>query len=181
VYLTDLRSPYNPSRSLRSQNSALLVVPRISESTKGGRVFSHLAPKLWNSLPDDVQGSESLSQFKSRLKTHLFKDLHYGPHNLVLQFKIKCTWLSLLNVMNSCYANYSSFAFFVLSRDAHPGVTWEYARSSLDLASNGDFGCPNTCEETVPTLNQHAPMLHFLYHYSQLVIKNINELIVFVN
>ena len=72
VYLTDLLSPYNPSRSLRSLNSRLLVIPRISRSTKGGRAFSHLAPKLWNSLPDIVRGSDSLSQFKTRLKTHLF-------------------------------------------------------------------------------------------------------------
>jgi hypothetical protein len=72
VYLTDLLSPYNPSRSLRSQNSRLLVIPRISKSTKGGRAFSHLAPKLWNSLPDIVRDSDSLSQFKTRLKTHLF-------------------------------------------------------------------------------------------------------------
>jgi len=72
VYLTDLLSPYNPSRSLRSQSSGLLVVPRIAKSSKGGRAFSHLAPKLWNSLPDNVRGSDSLTQFKSRLKTHLF-------------------------------------------------------------------------------------------------------------
>ncbi len=48
------------------------LVPRIAKSTKGGRAFSHLAPKLWNSLPDIVQGSDTLSLFKSRLKTHLF-------------------------------------------------------------------------------------------------------------
>ncbi len=61
-----------PTRSLRSQNSGLLVVPRIAKSTKGGRTFSYLAPKLWNSLPDYVRGSDTLSLFKSRLKTHLF-------------------------------------------------------------------------------------------------------------
>ncbi len=55
-----------------SQNSGLLVVPRIAKSTKGGRAFSYLAPKLWNSLPDNVRGSDTLSLFKSRLKTHLF-------------------------------------------------------------------------------------------------------------
>ncbi|KAI5085644.1 hypothetical protein C0J45_2326, partial [Silurus meridionalis] len=58
--------------SLRSQNSGLLVVPRIAKSTKGGRAFSHLAPKLWNSLPDGVRDSDTLSQFKCRLKTYLF-------------------------------------------------------------------------------------------------------------
>ncbi|KAI2644828.1 putative RNA-directed DNA polymerase from transposon BS [Labeo rohita] len=72
AYLTSLLPRYNPSRSLRSQNSGLLVVPRIAKYTKGGRAFSHLAPKLWNSLPDNVWGSDTLSLFKSRLKTHLF-------------------------------------------------------------------------------------------------------------
>ncbi len=39
AYLTNLISRYNPTRSLRSQNSGLLVVPRITKSTKGGRIF----------------------------------------------------------------------------------------------------------------------------------------------
>ncbi len=55
AYLTSLLSRYNPSRSLRSQNSGLLVVPRIAKSTKGGRAVSYLAPKLWNRLPDNVR------------------------------------------------------------------------------------------------------------------------------
>ncbi len=59
AYLTNLLSHYNPTRSLRSQNSGLLVVPRIAKSTKGGRIFSYLAPKLWNSLLDDVPGSDT--------------------------------------------------------------------------------------------------------------------------
>ncbi len=68
AYLT-LLSRYNPTRSLRLQNSGLLVVPRIAKSTKGGRTFSYLAPKLWNSLPDNVRGSDTLFRlFKSRLK-----------------------------------------------------------------------------------------------------------------
>ncbi len=32
--------------------------------------FFHIL--LWNSLPDNVRGSDTLSLFKSRLKTHLF-------------------------------------------------------------------------------------------------------------
>jgi len=71
VYLMDLLTPYNPLCSLRSLNSRLLVIPRISQSTKGGRAFSHFAPKLWNSLPDIVWGSNSLSQFKTRLDASL--------------------------------------------------------------------------------------------------------------
>ncbi len=72
AHITSLVSRYNPTRSLRSQNSGLLVVPRIEKSTKGGRTFSYLSPKLWNSLPDNVRGSDTLSLFKYRLKTHLF-------------------------------------------------------------------------------------------------------------
>ncbi|KAI5619325.1 hypothetical protein C0J50_21356, partial [Silurus asotus] len=72
MYLSSLLTRYNPPRSLRSQNSGLLVVPRIAKSPKGGRAFSHLAPKLWNSLFDGVRGSDTLTQFKCRLKTYLF-------------------------------------------------------------------------------------------------------------
>ncbi len=72
TYLTSLLSCYNPSRSLRLQISGLWVVPRILKSNKGGRAFSHLAPKLWESLPYNVRGLDTLSLFKSTLKTHLF-------------------------------------------------------------------------------------------------------------
>ncbi len=71
AYLTSLLSRYNSTRSLRSQNSGPLVVPRIAKSTKWGRNISYLAPKLWISLPDNVRGSDTLSRFKSRLKTSL--------------------------------------------------------------------------------------------------------------
>ncbi|KAI5629007.1 hypothetical protein C0J50_2496, partial [Silurus asotus] len=50
MYLSSLLTRYNPPRLLRSQNSGLLVVPRIAKSIKGSESFSHLAPKLWNSL-----------------------------------------------------------------------------------------------------------------------------------
>jgi len=69
-----------------------------SETLLSSGNMPHLAPKLWNSLPDNVQGSDSLSQFKSRLKTHfLAKHSYNAYHNLILQlYQIKCTWLSLL-------------------------------------------------------------------------------------
>ncbi|KAJ8390578.1 hypothetical protein AAFF_G00101840, partial [Aldrovandia affinis] len=71
-YLTDLLHPYNPPCSLRSQDAGNLVVPRISKNTAGGRAFSYRAPLLWNSLPISVKESDTVSIFKSRLKTHLF-------------------------------------------------------------------------------------------------------------
>ncbi len=71
-YLSELLSHYSPSRPLRSQNSGHLIIPRISKSTAGGRSFSYLVPKLWNNLPNTVREADTLCQFKSRLKTHLF-------------------------------------------------------------------------------------------------------------
>ena len=43
--------------------------------TYGYRVFSHRAPTLWNALPDDIRQVEHLQSFKSKLKTHLFRQL----------------------------------------------------------------------------------------------------------
>ncbi len=71
-YLSKLLSHYSPPRPLRSQNSGHLIIPRISKSTAGGRSFSYLTPKLWNNLPNTVWEADTLCQFKSRLKTHLF-------------------------------------------------------------------------------------------------------------
>jgi len=36
--------------------------------TAGDRAFGAAAPRLWNSLPDDVVTSQSLATFKERLK-----------------------------------------------------------------------------------------------------------------
>ncbi|XP_051811516.1 uncharacterized protein LOC110970601 [Acanthochromis polyacanthus] len=71
-YLKDLIVPYYPSRTLRSQAAGLLVVPRISKSRMGGRAFSYQAPLLWNLLPVWVREADTLSIFKTRLKTFLF-------------------------------------------------------------------------------------------------------------
>ncbi len=71
-YLSELLSHYSPPRPLRCQNSGHLIIPRISKSTAGGRSFSYLAHKLWNNLPNTVREADTLCQFKSRLKTHLF-------------------------------------------------------------------------------------------------------------
>ena len=40
----------------------------------GHRSFSYYAPIIWNSLPDHIKNSESVSTFKQRLKTFLFRN-----------------------------------------------------------------------------------------------------------
>jgi len=49
AYLSDLLSPYKPSRNLRSSDANLLAVPYISTSI-GRRSFSFAAPSVWNKL-----------------------------------------------------------------------------------------------------------------------------------
>jgi hypothetical protein len=72
-YLKELIVPYTPSRSLRSNDSLLLSVPR-SRVAYGDRAFTVAAPKLWNCLPLPLRQITCCSAFKKALKTHLFKD-----------------------------------------------------------------------------------------------------------
>ena len=72
VYLKELLIEYVPSRKLRSASEGLLVEPRTS-SVYGDRAFSVIAPKLWNTLPNDIKDSSSVDIFKRSLKTYLFK------------------------------------------------------------------------------------------------------------
>ncbi|CAL9690879.1 unnamed protein product [Knipowitschia caucasica] len=71
-YLTDLLHHHCPSRRLRSTDSNLLTPLRTKHRTLGDRAFAAAAPTLWNSLPQPVRNSDSLQNFKSLLKTHLF-------------------------------------------------------------------------------------------------------------
>uniref|UniRef100_A0A3P9HUM9 Reverse transcriptase domain-containing protein n=1 Tax=Oryzias latipes TaxID=8090 RepID=A0A3P9HUM9_ORYLA len=72
-YISDLLHISIPSRSLRSTSSLQLHVPPARLATMGGRAFSRSAPQLWNSLPPDLRNTDTLPLFKSKLKTHLFK------------------------------------------------------------------------------------------------------------
>lgn len=73
VYLCDLLKPLNHSRSLRSTDKELLLIPRTRLKNYGERSFSVIAPRLWNDLPISLRRSPSINAFKSGLKTVLFK------------------------------------------------------------------------------------------------------------
>ena len=68
-------SDNEPTRSLRSSSKRLLVVPRYNLKTYGRRAFSVNAPMLWNSLPNNIRETESLSTFKKQIKTFLLNVL----------------------------------------------------------------------------------------------------------
>ena len=72
TYLYNSLSFPSHSLSTRSSDSSVLSIPYVWTSL-GKRAFSVIAPRLWNSLPPDTRNSLSVSTFRSKLKTHLFK------------------------------------------------------------------------------------------------------------
>ena len=77
AYLSSLLQQYHPQRSLRSCSKLLFTLPSVNYVTYGERAFSFSAPILWNSLPDAVKNTTSLSSFKSALKAFLFRKSYF--------------------------------------------------------------------------------------------------------
>ena len=75
-YMSELVNVYIPSRCLRSSSdSCTLTIPCVRTKTCGQRSFAYQGPATWNDLPFDLRHKDSLSTFKSALKTHLFHQL----------------------------------------------------------------------------------------------------------
>ena len=75
AYIQELVSVYQPRRSLRSENSFTLTVPKIRSATYGMRCFDKCAGMLWNDLPMNLKNSSSVAIFKQRLKTFLYQQV----------------------------------------------------------------------------------------------------------
>lgn len=77
-YICDMIEIYKPGKPLRSGSQCMLVVPKIRTKGYGGRKFSYAAAILWNDLHSiDLKRVETVSAFKSGLKTYLFKLYFY--------------------------------------------------------------------------------------------------------
>ena len=59
-----------------SYTMPLLHRPAHGKVTLGDRSFSFASSSVWNSIPNDVRCAPSLSSFKSRLKTYLFRSFY---------------------------------------------------------------------------------------------------------
>ena len=70
-YLASLIKFHQPPGTLRSSHCCLLAVPssRPSTTTYGERSFIHAAPKLWNSITEDIKRAETIAIFKTKLNT----------------------------------------------------------------------------------------------------------------
>jgi hypothetical protein len=73
TYISSLLKVSNNSRSLRSNSKFLLTLPRTRSVKYGDASFSHAAPFLWNKLPDECRMATSINDFKSKVKTFLFR------------------------------------------------------------------------------------------------------------
>ncbi len=69
-YISDLLSPYDPARVLRSSGRGLLSVPDSRLKTKEDRAFEIRAPRLWNTLPEEIRQARSVAFFKSKHKAY---------------------------------------------------------------------------------------------------------------
>lgn len=76
VYIKNMLKPLCTTRTLRSSTKNLLTIPRSRTKTYGDRAFSVIGPTLWNKLPDYLRHEKTLTSFKSKLKTFLFKHFY---------------------------------------------------------------------------------------------------------
>ena len=73
-YLVQLINYRNVTRTLRSSSSTeLLFVPKSRTMMNGDRCIEVASPILWNNLPVSLRTAKCLTQFRSQLKTNLFK------------------------------------------------------------------------------------------------------------
>ena len=71
-YISDMLTPYEPVRSLRSSDKGLLTPYKAKLVTRGGRAFKSQAPSLWNALPQALRDADSVTSFKRLLKTYFY-------------------------------------------------------------------------------------------------------------
>jgi hypothetical protein len=76
-YVAELLHVKVNSRALRSSHQNLLCVPVTRLKSYGDRSFYSFAPRLWNTLPQELHQCKDLDTFKCALKTYLFKQ-HYN-------------------------------------------------------------------------------------------------------
>ena len=75
--LSELLTPKSSDRSSRSDDAALLYIPKSRTVSYGDRSFRVAGPRVWNSLPIDHRKATDLKSFKRGLKTPHF-ETHYN-------------------------------------------------------------------------------------------------------
>ena len=71
-YLNQEIRDYMPTRELRSSDLRLLAQTR-TRTTTARRAFNFAAPTVWNALPYNVGTADTIGQFRTSLRTHLYR------------------------------------------------------------------------------------------------------------
>ena len=78
AFISNLIRKYIPRRSLRSSAELLLEMPTCPRTKfYGERSFAIAAATQWNRLPTEIRHVNSVQQFKTKLKTHLFRQCYH--------------------------------------------------------------------------------------------------------
>ena len=74
-YLQELITIRNPAQDNMHSNTegSMLEIPKIKHKTFAARSFKYAAPTTWNSLQDQIRTCNNLANFRSLLKTHLYR------------------------------------------------------------------------------------------------------------
>ena len=70
-YLQELIS-FEYNRPLRSAANHDIPVVKCNTALVHKSSFKSIGPRLWNALPTNIKAINTLSEFKTQLKTHLF-------------------------------------------------------------------------------------------------------------
>ena len=84
-YLFDLLKPYVPISNILLRSRGRLSEPLISNRVNSEKCFEYHAPRLFNSLPDDIKLLDSVESFKNKLKTYLFLKAYDVPRGAIRQ------------------------------------------------------------------------------------------------
>ena len=63
---------FNYNRPLRSASNCDIPVVKCNTTLVHNSSFRSIGPRLWNALPNNIKAINTLSEFKTKLKTHLF-------------------------------------------------------------------------------------------------------------
>ena len=90
-YISELVNMYIPFRCLHSlSDSHTLTISYVKTKICGQRSYAYQGPATWNDLPFDLRQKDSLSTFKSALKTCLFHQLTDCNHFCALLCMHSC-------------------------------------------------------------------------------------------
>ena len=106
LYCSVLLHLYVPSRSLRSSaDTRIFRIPRRKKKFQGQRAFSHLGPDTWNKLPYSVRHARTQSQYKTQIKTTLFRSV-YEPDSRYQRVLALCAIFNRGNTGGTFFENF---------------------------------------------------------------------------